>query len=323
MSKILSYILWGTVYLISLLPLKVHYWISDFMAFFLRKIIAYRQYAIFINLSRSFPDLEYHRLRALAKEYYRYMCDIMMESIWCVSASEKQICRIVKTANPELMDDICARHNKVVVVLGHRGNWELIGGMCGENGKRSPDSFSAHNIMLVYKAAENQAFDLLFRKMRMHQFAKFCNPGGVIESRRIIRHIMKDERERSVYMLIADQSPVPGEKILTRFLNQPTFMITGPEYISRRLDLPVVYLDMERESRGSYTIRFSLITENPGETEPGFITKEYARLLEHGICKGKYNWLWSHKRWKRVLTREERERYREEYDNDFPIEECA
>lgn len=196
----------------SLLPLSVHYGLSDLMAFVIGKVGRYRRDTIYINLSRSFPELKYDELRRLCREYYRYMCDIIVESLWSVRASDRRICRLVKLANPELMDELCMRYRQVVVVTGHRGNWELIGSICGENAGRKPESFAAHPVTLVYKAAQNKTFDWLFRKMRMHQFAKFGNPGGVLESRRIIRNIVKEKEHRGVYIFIADQSPLPGRK---------------------------------------------------------------------------------------------------------------
>ncbi len=309
MSKIIYSILWGGICIISLLPLGFFYFISDIIAFLLNYIIRYRRSTIDINLARSFPELKYREFAAVRKQYYRYMGDIMVESIWAVTASQKRLCRMVTVENPAVMDNICAKHNKVVTVLAHCGNWEIVGAMCGESGKRLPGSFARHSIILAYKAAENPVFDLLFRKMRMHEYAKFGNPGQVVESKRIIRHILKDKLQRSVYMFIADQYPIPGDRIPVLFLNQPTLMISGPEYVAVKLNLPVVYLSMQRIKRGKYVIKFIPITEEAGKTERGFITRKYAGLLENDIFANKYNWLWSHKRWKCHFYPHEQEEY--------------
>ena len=70
-----------------------------------------------------------------------------------------------------------------------------------------------------------------------------------------------------------------------------------------------VYLSMDRPCRGKYVINLSMISEVPKETSRYYITREYARLLEEDIMREKYNWLWSHRRWKRDLTPEEEAEY--------------
>lgn len=314
MSKIIYSVLYGLIYTASLFPLRFLYFISDITAFLLHHIFRYRRTTIDINLARSFPELKYWEFKKIRKEYYQYMCDLGMESIWAVTASEKQICDRIKVVNPQVMDDMCAKYNKVLTVLAHCGNWEIMSGICGEHAKRNPDSFGWVSIILAYKAAENPAFDLLFNKMRMGEYEKVKNPGMPVESKRIIRHVLKDKQEKSIYMFIADQSPLPGERIVTRFLNQPSLMISGPEYVAVKLNMPVVYLSMPRVGRGKYEVKFTVIVEQAGKTQHGFVTREYAKLLEKDIFANKYNWLWSHKRWKRDLTPQEREEYNTLYN---------
>ena len=126
MVKIVSYLVWFLLYAVSLLPLGFYYFLSDIMAWLLRRVFSYRKSVVTANLARSFPELSYNELRKIEKEYYKYMCDIMVESIWQVSATAKQVCRIVEVEGVELLDRMVAEHGKTVVLTGHRGNWELV-----------------------------------------------------------------------------------------------------------------------------------------------------------------------------------------------------
>lgn len=309
MSKIISSVLYWLLYAASLFPLGFFYFISDIMAFLFNYILRYRRSVIDVNIARSFPELKYGELIKLRKEYYKYMCDIGLESIWAITASASQICNIIHVENPQVMDDMIARHNKVITMMAHSGNWEILSGMCGESEKRGPDGFGWNSIILAYKAAENPIFDVVFNRMRMREYKKVKNPGMPIDSKRILRHVIKDKLEKGIYVFIADQSPLPGERVVTRFLNQPTLMLCGPEYVAVKLNLPVVYLSMSRYGRRNYVVKFTSITEDAGKTESGFVTREYAKLLEKDIYANPCNWLWSHKRWKRELTSEERMEY--------------
>lgn len=303
MTKIVSYLVWYLIYAASLLPLRVHYFVSDILSGLLGNIFSYRKSTIYTNIARCFPELSYNEINAIVKEYYKYMCDIMVESIWQVSASQKQLCGMVKTHGAELLDSLVARYGKVMVVMGHRGNWEMVGPFCGEKELRSEESFANYPITVTYKKARSRISNFLFEKMRMHEYEKFGNTGHIVGSKQVLRHVAKGTGKHT-YLFIADQYPRLGG-IPVRFLNQNTFFFEGAEFMARKLNLPVVYLDMAREKRGSYRITFSLIFENSKESGHGEITLAYARLLEKHIKENPYNWLWSHKRWKRGFTPQE------------------
>lgn len=295
--------------MVSLLPLRFLYLLSDIAAFVFRYIIRYRSSVIYTNLARSFPDLKYGEIKRMVGEYYRYMSDIMLESIWAMSASPKRICKVVSVENREVIADIAARHNIVLTVMGHSGNWEMIGAMFGDPASRQNDNFSNGKYALAYKQPHGGSADSIMKMMRMHQFKKFKKEGGVVESGRIMRHIIANRNETILYTLIADQNPVGKDKMIAKFLNQPTAMLGGPEYIATKLNLPVVFLHIFRVKRGRYSIRFTTLTENPSLLGEGEITRRYASLLEEAIGENRYNWLWSHKRWKRELDEHEKETY--------------
>ncbi len=295
--------------MVSLLPLRFLYLLSDIAAFVFRYILRYRNSVVYVNLSRSFPELKYNEIKSVAGEYYRYMCDIMLESIWAISASPKKMCKIVSVENREVIADITQRYNIVLTVMGHSGNWELIGAMFGNPDTRPNDNFSNGKYALAYKQPHGGSADSIMKMMRMHQFKKFKKDGGVVESQRIMRHIIANRKETILYTLIADQNPVGKDKMIVRFLNQPTAMLGGPEYIAKKLNLPVVFLHIFRVKRGRYSIKFTVLAENSLKLQEGEITKRYAHLLENSVNENRYNWLWSHKRWKRVLNRQEAEIY--------------
>ena len=58
MHKFLFWILWGAMYMVSLLPRGVFYFLSDVCAFFLN-LLGYRRSVIDINMARSFPQASY------------------------------------------------------------------------------------------------------------------------------------------------------------------------------------------------------------------------------------------------------------------------
>lgn len=291
--------------------LKPRYIISNMCAY-VANVFGYRRSVIDINLSRSFPPIKYGEIKKLRKEYYRYMFDLMVEALWAIFASQDKLCSRVTMANPELLDELSAKYKKIILVMGHLGNWELVGALTGDGKHIRENDFALNNIYLTYKAAKNHRSDVFFKWMRTRAFKKSRNKGGVIESNTIIRHILKDRESAGNYIFIADQSP-GEERVVTKFLNQPTMFFTGPEFIAKRLKLPFVYMGMDRVGRGEYQMRFTLISENHSELEEGYLTKAFAACLQNDINNNKVNWLWSHKRWKKDLREDELELYNKQY----------
>jgi len=75
-------------------------------------------------------------------------------------------------------------------------------------------------------------------------------------------------------------------------------VLTGGERIAMKLNLPVVFGDVKRVSRGYYTVEFCLITDKPQEMQEFQITEQYTRMMEECILRDPAYWLWTHKRWK-------------------------
>lgn len=282
--------------------LKFRYCLSNVCAA-VANFCGYRRSVIDINMARSFPELKYAELDKLRSEYYRYMFDLIFESVWAMFASQKKLCQMVTMANPELMDALSAKYGKIVLMMGHLGNWELVGALTGDGTVHRENDFALNNIYLTYKKPNHKLPDRFFYKMRMHAFKKSRNKGGVIESKKVLLFVAKQRRlkEGANYIFIADQSP-KDNKCVTNFLNHSTPFFMGPEYIAKKLGAPVVYLGMDRVDRGRYVIKFTLIEENSANTPDGEITKKFAHYLQEDIKENKVNWLWSHKRWKRDVT---------------------
>ncbi len=299
--------------LLSLLPLRVHYLLSDFNCFLVSKVFRYRRSVVKRNLHRCFPDLGSEEIAKITGEYYHYICDIIAENIWSLSMDNREFHRRFHAVNPELMDELFRNHSKVVVMTAHRGNWELMGGYCGYWEDRAPDSFGWQPMWLGYKRTRNKVINDLVIAIRNHEYAHIHANGRLIESHNFLRTILKKDNG-GMYVFIADQSPKDARTI-TKFMGVPTLMFNGAAHLACKLNLPIVYLDIAHPQRGEYAMTFTLIDEFPKGADPDEITRQYAALLEESIKANPHNWLWSHKRWKREPTEQEWETYNSLYND--------
>ena len=76
----LSKIVYGFVWLLSLLPLRVLYLFADICYVLLYYVVRYRRKVVMMNLRNSFPEKTEAELGKIAKGFYHHLCDILVES---------------------------------------------------------------------------------------------------------------------------------------------------------------------------------------------------------------------------------------------------
>ena len=273
------------LYLISLLPFWLLYGIADVLFVFLYYIINYRRDVVQENLRNSFPEKTEKELRYIEKEYFKYLADLIVETIKTISISEEEILKRVTSTNPELLKKYFAQGKSVIAVSGHYCNWEY-----------AAMNFSADSdkkFMIIYKPLSNDIFDDFFVKVR----SRF---GGIpVSMNQTMRKMVEYKNEQTVSVLVGDQTPVRSEaNYFTTFLNQPTPVFLGIEKLAKLLDDVVVFYDMKRVKRGFYTYTLIPLIENAKQTAPHEITEAHVKCLEAIIREKPQYWLWSHRRWK-------------------------
>ena len=287
-DKIQYAFLYSWVKVHALLPMRALYVLSDILYVLIYKIAGYRVKVVRRNITASFPDKSKAELRQLERRFYHHFADYIVETIKLAHISLDEIQQRAYLRNPELVDQLMAKgHTCFILTMGHYGNWEWFSG--------STTRFEDSRIYQIYRPLNNKAFDKLFADLRT-QFGSFG-----IKKNDTIRDIikLKQDKTKSVVIFLADQTPSKANlHYWTEFLHQDTAILTGPERIARKLNLPVIFLDTQKVKRGYYTVDMKLITENPKETPEIYITERYARLLEKMILRDPAYWLWTHKRWK-------------------------
>ena len=293
----LSFALW---FIISLLPLWVFYRLSDGLYYLVYHVVRYRRRVVYANLRSSFPEKSEAEIERIAKDFYSFFCDYIVETIKFFSMSEKNIRKRMQFEGLNQVKEDFANGRSVTLYLGHYCNWEWISSLglhldeqCGQ----------------IYHPLENATLDRLFLYMRGRFKAQSIKMDDTFLT--ILR--WKKEGRKNIVGYIADQ--VPGYNNIhywADFLHHDTPVFTGAERISKIMDTAVYYIDVERPRRGYYVARFIKIADSLNEHPVFFATEQYFRLLEQNIQRAPQYWLWSHKRWKRT---------REEFNRMFTEEE--
>jgi len=298
-QKVSYYLLYGFVYLSSLIPLRMMYVLSDLLLYpLVYYVVRYRRKLVRKNLHDSFPGKTDVELKSIERGFYHWFCDYIYEAVKLTSMSRAQMRRRVTFNNVEYVNQLIAQKRDVALYLGHYCNWEWVTSIA----LHLPQEIKGGQ---VYHPLENKAFDTLLLKNRASMGSES------ISMLNILRHVIKARRDGMTCVIgfISDQVPLyPATRYWTDFLNhKDTLLITGTEQIARQFDFACVYLDIRRPRRGYYDITVVPICENPKELPEWEITERYTRLMEKTIQHEPRHWLWTHNRWKR--TREGLEEY--------------
>ena len=272
----------------ALLPLPALYALSDVLYVLIYYVAGYRLRVCRRNMKAAFPEKTQAELRRMEREFYHHFADYIAETIKLAHIPLEEIRRRAYMTNPGLIDRLTDEgHTCIIILLGHYGNWEWF--------TAGNSFFATARMYPVYRPLSNKAFDRLFASLR----ARFSATG--IRKQDTVRELirLKQQQTHALAVFLADQTPSRSNlHYWTRFLNQDSPILTGPERIARKLRLPVVYADVEKRKRGYYSVTFRLLAASPQDLPPFRLTEQYARLMEQTILRQPAYWLWTHKRWK-------------------------
>ena len=271
---------------LALLPFPVLYALSDFLRWILEDVMKYRRKVIRQNLENSFPEKSPAELRAIEHDFYSQLADNIVETAKLLRISDRAVDKRIKVIGGEMADKALREGHPVVLYLGHYANWEMVPALV--RSLHEPDLCAQ-----VYKPVHDKAFDRLMLKVR----SRF-NPVSVPQEK-VFRTMLGWHRDGVKYIIgfIADhRSNSPVSHHSTTFLGQHTPFNPGGEEIGKRVDAVYFYLDIEKPSRGHYTLTFKPIEPTDMEADSPY-TRRYLEMLEETIRRRPGLWLWSHRRW--------------------------
>lgn len=265
--------------------MRMLYWFSDFLYFFGKYVVKYRQDIIYKNLRNSFPEKSKTEINDLASRYFKHLCDYIIETIKLIHMSGEELDKRVTFFNTEIFDILYEQKKNVALVSGHYGNWTWM--------IRFPLKLK-HKSTVLYRIIKNKHFNT-FEKNNRERYGAITIPTD-----EAYRELLKLYQNKDLFLtwFIVDQWPPKTQNYWTTFLNQETPVFLGPEKIATKVNAAVVYMEMKKEKRGYYQVYFSLLCDNAADYPKYEVTEMFTKRLEQTIREKPDYWLWSHKRWK-------------------------
>ncbi len=278
------YIIYGFLWLISLLPFRVLYLLSDAIYGLVFYIIKYRKEIVMNNLLIAFPEkTEKERLK-IAKQFYLNFVDTFIESIKFITLSKKQIQKRA-SENFHIVNELTDKGHCVHIMAAHQFNWEF------------GNSIAAISLTApwvgVYMPIANKSLNKIFYNFRKRY-------GAIL----IAATDFKNKRHEvmpPLYAigLAADQNPGdPSKAYWVDFFNKPTPFVSGPAISAVRQNTAVVMIAFKKIKRGYYDFYCKLLAIEAAKFSPEQLTVMYKKEVEQIIKEDPANYLWSHRRWK-------------------------
>ena len=278
------YVVYPFLYLFSLLPFRVLYFLADGIRVLVFYGLKYRREVVLNNLLIAFPEKTEKERFDIARQFYKNLIDTFIESVKFISLSPKAAFRR-SSADTEDINALINKGHNVHVMACHQFNWEYANILY-------PIKLKAPFVG-VYMPIKNKVLDRVFYNFRKRH-------GTVLISATAFKEQSHDIFNKPyVLALAADQNPGhPGNAYWLDFFSKPAPFITGPAKAAVKNKTAVVMVGFNRLKRGHFHFDYKLITEDAIGYTPEQLTVIYRNEVERIIRRDPANYLWSHRRWK-------------------------
>ena len=181
-----------------------------------------------------------------------------------------------------------AKGKGVIFITGHCGNWELLA--IASSSKMMP-------VSVVARPLNNPYLNSILERAR----ARFGN--RVIYKRGALRHVISALKGGGCIGILMDQAVLPEEGYVINFLGRGAWTTKAPALIARKTGAPVLPAFIKRTVNGhEITIypEVELSSDDNREDALKDDTQEFSGFIEDYIRENPSQWLWLHRRWKRV-----------------------
>jgi KDO2-lipid IV(A) lauroyltransferase len=278
------YIVYGILYLVSLLPWFILYGLSDLLVIFIYHVIKYRRDVVLSNLAIAFPEKTENERKKIARDFYRLFTDTMVETIKLISLSKKDLQKKF-TGDASPLNDVLDKGKNLQIHAMHNFNWEIA--------NLNVVLQLKFPFLVVYMPIKNQIVEKITSDIRKRY-------GTILIAAPKFKSMFHQySHQPHILTLVADQNPgTPKNAFWLPFFGKMTPFVTGPEKGARINNTAVAFGNFYPIRRGHYGYEVKIATLNAAELPEGELTRQFVSYVEDCIRKHPENYLWSHRRWK-------------------------
>ena len=285
--QLLVYILvYPILWLISILPFKIIYILSDVIYILIYYIFGYRKKIVLNNLELAFPKKSKKDLLSIRKQFYKHFCDMMLEAVKSITISKSAMQKRYVFTNIEEIHKLEKENRSVIGFMGHYASWEWVFIL---------QTHVNHKGYAVYKRLSNKYFDGLVKRIRAKYNSYLITTKETFPT--LIRATKNNELTFNGFVF--DQSPKSHKAIHWQdFMGKNVPVHVGAEVLAKRLDMATLFIKVKKIKRGYYKAEFTDIIRNTKDYSDFNITDIYLQRVEEQINEAPEYYFWTHKRFK-------------------------
>jgi Kdo2-lipid IVA lauroyltransferase/acyltransferase len=285
--QLLAYILiYPILWIVSMLPFRILYFVSDLLYILMYYVIGYRKKVVKENLNLVFPNKSEAELRIVLKRFYHHLCDMIVESVKSMNISIDSMKSRYKFNNLDIITDYEKQNKSIILMCAHYGSWEWIFIL---------QTYTTHRSYAIYKRLQNKYFDRLVKSIRARYNSYLITTKETFS-------VMEEARKKGILSMsgfASDQSPKKDKaRYWADFMGINVPVHTGAEALAKKLDMPIVFFSVKRMKRGFYEATFQTLADKPKSFKDYDITDSFLKLVEDQIIEAPEYYLWTHNRWK-------------------------
>ena len=285
--QLLAYILiYPILWIVSMLPFRILYFVSDLLYILMYYVIGYRKKVVKENLNLVFPNKSEAELRIVLKRFYHHLCDMIVESVKSMNISIDSMKSRYKFNNLDIITDYEKQNKSIILMCAHYGSWEWIFIL---------QTYTTHRSYAIYKRLQNKYFDRLVKSIRARYNSYLITTKETFS-------VMEEARKKGILSMsgfASDQSPKKDKaRYWADFMGINVPVHTGAEALAKKLDMPIVFFSVKRMKRGFYEATFQTLADKPKSFKDYDITDRFLKLVEDQIIEAPEYYLWTHNRWK-------------------------
>lgn len=269
---------------IALLPHKIALQAGNAIGILIFYLWGSRRRIAIDNIKMTIGDKQW----LIAKETFKNLGKSLVEVIKIYYGLGGKIIGSVEVKGIENYNKAKLKGRGILLITGHCGNWELMAVIF---------SVKVDNVSGVAREQNNPYLNKLVEKIR----AKYGNK--IIYKKGALKGILSELKKGGGVGILMDQAVLRNEGYIIDFLGKPAWTTKMPALIARKTDAAVIPVFINRDGdRHIMNIHPEVILSAEQDFEKAIIedTKNFSKYIEDYIKSYPSEWLWIHRRWKRV-----------------------
>jgi len=236
------------------------------------------------NIQRAFPRKSHKEVRKITLQMYRHFGRVVAEFVRQRRYTAADLNKFITTENQHLLDSLSRRGEGAVMLLGHFGNWELLGHWIGAMG---------YHTVALQRPQENPLVDTYIQDQRIYGTLRLLS---IHESTSDFLSVLHDG---NILFMLADQD-ARQHGIFVDFFGIPSSTPRGAAVFAQKLQIPIILAFPIRQPDNTYKIIFEELEYGGRGSTTAIrnILQQYMNRLEYYVSLYPEQYFWFHRRWK-------------------------